>query len=254
MAAALGGHAEVLRELADAGADLSAKDRRGWTALTHAASSTKTEAVKMLVDRGAGASVEERALLLGSTYVNAYYVSNDAGLLSLAAAEFERVLDRDPSNAPALLWMGAVDYLRWDPAPTREQFRRASAMLRKSAGLGSDDPVLQYWVAAVNSIFVTRSKSLERKEAADILDEGIEFGRKAVMLDPEYSSAMAYLRVLYAQRADRADSPAERERFANLSEAAAQDVLRSGNRPPRPNDQFSRPSPPAAPSLPVVSR
>lgn len=254
MAAALAGHSEVIRELAAAGADLNAKDNRGWTALTHAASSTKTAAVKMLIDRGAGVSAEERRIFLGGTYVNEYYVSNDASLLNLAAAEFQRVLDANPSSAAALLWMGGVNYLRWDPSPSIEQFRKANTMLVKSANLGSNDPVLQYWVGAVNSTFVTRSKGLGGKEASDILDEGIEYARKAIALDPAYSSAMAYLSVLYAQRADRADSANERRRFLELSEAAAQDVLRSGNRPPRPNDQFSRPSPPAAPSLPVAAR
>jgi hypothetical protein len=127
-------------------------------------------------------------------------------------------------------------------------------MLVKAAGLGADDAVLQYWVAAISSIFVTRSRNLGGKEAAGILDTGIEFARKAVALDPEYSSAFAFLSVLYAQRADRADSVGEREQFVRLSEAAAGDVVRSGNRPPRPNDQFSRPSPPAAPILPTIAR
>lgn len=253
MAAALGGHPEVVRTLVSAGAQVNGKDNRGWTALTYAASSTNTSTVRALVDSGAGANPEERFIMMGSTYVNEYYASNKAGLLDLATTEFQSVLDADSDNVSALLWMGAVEFLRWGETPGVEQFRKANALLRKSAELDPNDAQRHYWVAATNSIFVSRATGLSLTESAAILNEGIDHARKAIALDSTYSSAMAYLSVLYRQRAERASDSEERSRFLTLSRAAAQDVVKSGSRPPRPNDQFSRPSAPGPPELPPAT-
>jgi ankyrin repeat protein len=254
MAAALGGHPDVARALLAAGAQVNLKDNRGWTALTYAAASTKTSTVRALVESGAGANREERLLMMGSTYVNEYYASNETGLLDLAANEFQAVLTADSDNVSALLWMGAVEFLRWGETPGLEQFRKANSLLRRSAELDPNDAQRHYWVAATNSIFASRATKLPESESAIILNEGIEHARKAIALDPTFSSAMAYLSILYRQRADRAADMGERSRFLALSQAAAEDVVKSGNRPPRPNDQFSRPSAPPPPELPSIAR
>jgi ankyrin repeat protein len=254
MAAALGGHPEVVRTLVAAGAQVNRKDSRGWTALTYAAASTKTSTVRALVDGGAGANIEERLIMMGSTYVNEYYASNEARLLDLATTEFQSVLAANSENVSALLWMGAVEFLRWGETPSLEQFRKANSLLRRSADLDPNDAQRHYWVAATNSIFASRATGLTETESAAILNEGIDHARKAIAVDPTYSSAMAYLSLLYKQRADRAFDIGERSRFLMLSQAAADDVVKSGNRPPPPNDQFSRPAAPPPPELPPIAQ
>jgi hypothetical protein len=248
MAAALGGHADVIRVLIDAGAELSAKDSGGRTALAHAASSVKTEAVKALVDSGAAGEKEGR-IVMGTTYVNEYYVSNASGLLEQAAAEFQRSLDADPQNAAALEWMGAIEILRWSDNPTFQQFSRANSFLKKAVALDDQDPVRHYWIAATSWKFASGAKIASNAEVLAILDDGIEHARKAIELDPMYSSAMAYLSLLYQARAERTLDVTERTRFLKLSNTADDDVMKSGNRPPRPNDQFSRPAAPPPPQL-----
>lgn len=248
MAAALGGHAEVIRALIDAGAELNAKDNGGRTALAHAASSVKTEAVQALAAAGAAGEKEGR-ILIGTTYVNEYYVSNASGLLEKAAAEFQRVIDADPQNAAAFEWMGAIEILRWRENPTFERFSRANSFLKKSASLDDGDPVRHYWVAAAAWEFASRANAGSNTEISAILDTGIEHARKAIELDPEYSSAMGYLSLLYKARSDRTLDVTERSRFLDLSRTAAEDVVKFGNRPPRPSDQFSRPSAPPPPQL-----
>jgi len=248
MAAALGGHADVIRVLVDAGAELSAKDSGGRTALTHAASSVKTEAVKALIAAGA-AGEKEGHIVMGTTYVNEYYVSNATSLLEQAAAEFQRSLDADPQNAVALEWMGAIEILRWSDNPSLQQFSRANSFLKKAVALDAKDPVRHYWLSAASWKFASGAKTASNAEISAILDEGIEHARKAIELDPKYSSAMAYLSLLYRARADRTLDAAERTRLLKLSNTASEDMVKSGNRPPRPNDQFSRPSAPPPPQL-----
>lgn len=248
MAAALGGHADVIRALIDGGAELNAKDSSGRTALAHAAASVKTEAVKVLVAAGAAGEKEGR-IVMGTTYVNEYYVSNASGLLDQAAAEFQRSLDVDPQNAAALEWMGAIEILRWGDNPTFQQFSRADSLLKKAAALDAKDPVRHYWIAATSWKFASGARTTSNAEISAILDDGIEHARKAIELDPMYSSAMGFLSLLYRARADRTLDVMERTRFLKLSDIAAEDVVKSGNRPPRPNDQFSRPAAPPPPQL-----
>ena len=253
MAAALGGHVDVIRALVDAGADLNAKDRGGRTALAHAGSSTKTSAVKaLLASRGAGD--RESHLVLGTTFVNEYYSSNAAGLLESAAAEFQAVLDSDPANLAALEWMGAIEILQWGDVPGLKQFQRANSFLKKAVTIDAKAADRHYWIAATNWMFASRAKNASPAEIAAILDEGVEHARKAIELDPVYSAAMGYLSLLYRQQAETAPNGKERTRFLKLAETAAQDVLKSGNRPPRPNDQFSRPAAPPPPQLEPIPR
>jgi hypothetical protein len=102
-------------------------------------------------------------------------------------------------------------------------------------------------------LFVARAKGLSDAEAAKIVDQGIEYARKTIALDPLDSFAMTYLSFLYEQREARESDTTERARWRDLAERAARDALKS-NRPPRPNDQFSRPAAPPASALPPASR
>jgi len=242
MGAALGGHTEAVNALLEAGANPNIKDAKGWTALTHARASANSGTVRTLLGKTAGLSARDRNLVLGGVYVNEYYASNDPKLLDLAAAEFQQVLNSQPQDAAALEWLGAIEFLRWGEAPSLEQFRKAAALLRKSADLDPKDPDRQYWLAAMSSIFITRGKGAATAEITAIVEEGILRAEKAIELDPEFSDALDHLSVLYRRKgdgtaADAAHSKAERIR------------QQRGNRPSRFNDQFSRPAVPAAPKL-----
>src|SRR6185436_7500551 len=103
-------------------------------------------------------SPEERNIAVGGTYLNEYYSSNDAKLLELGAAEFQKVLNSQPQNLEALEWMGAIEFLRWSKPPTLDQFRKAAAYFNKSAELDPKDPDRHCWLAATSSTFLSNTK------------------------------------------------------------------------------------------------
>jgi ankyrin repeat protein len=242
MQAALGGHTAVVRTLLEAGANSNLKDSKGWIALTHARASANPETVRLLLDKATDLRPQERSLILGGVYLNEYYSSNANGLLDLAAVEFQKALAAQPQNTDVLEWMGAVEFLRWDEAPTIEQFRKATTFLKKSVELDAKDPDRHYWMAALSSIFSSRGKGGSASETAAIVDQGIEHAKKAIELDPEFADAMDHLSVLYRRKGDTA--------AADAAHSGAERIrLRRGNRPSRFNDQFSRPAVPPAPKL-----
>jgi ankyrin repeat protein len=242
MGASLGGHTEVVRMLLGAGANPNLKDSKGWIALTHARASANPDTVRLLLAEAKDLSSQERSLILGGVYLNEYYSSNESRLLDLAAAEFQNVLNAQPQNPSVLEWMGAVEVLRWDEAPTIEQFRKATTFLEKSVELDANDPDRHYWMAAVSSIFSSRGKGGSGSEIASIVDQGIEHAEKAIELDPEFADAMDHLSVLYRRKGDKT--------AADTAHANAERIrVRRGNRPSRFNDQFSRPAVPPAPKL-----
>ena len=243
MGAALGGHTDIVRALLAGGARVNMRDGKGWTALIHAAASTNSATVLALLASGANVSPQERALVLGGTYVNEYYSSNEPRLLELASAEFQRVLSSAPDNLAALQWMAAIDVLRWNESLTLQQYRKTNALLKKTLTLNPQELERYYWIAATNSMFVSQGKGATAAEYAAILDEGIEHIRKAITANPQYWEALAYLTTLYRQKGDIA-----------ASDAVSQDAIRARDanlsRPSRPTDQFSTPAPPPPPALP----
>ena len=253
MGAALGGHAEAVQVLLGAGADVSARDVKGWTALTYARTSVSSPTVRMLLDKDPSVSPQDRSLDLGGVYLNEYYSSNEAGLVDLAAAEFQKALNIQPRNAAALEWMGAVEFLRWDNAPSFEQFKKASGLLAQSADLDPKDPDRHYWIAAVSSIFASRQNGAPVADIAAILDQGIEHAKKAIELDPQFADGMDHLSVLYRLKSERTGSSAEKDQLEKLADSVHQDALRIraqlGGRPSRFRDQFSRPALPPAPKM-----
>jgi tetratricopeptide (TPR) repeat protein len=233
MGAALGGHTAVVELLLKAGAPLAPHDKRGWTALTYARASANSATVGVILDKASDISAIDRSIALGGTYVNEFYSSNDSKLLNLAAAEFQKVLNVQPDNPTALEWMAAIEFMRWSDPPTEEQFRKANALLTKSAALDPKDPDRHYWIAAIDAIFAT-------PEMPSILDEGIEHAKQAIGLDPQFADAMDYLSLLYRKKGDKARADAARQDAASIRE-------RRGNRPSRFSDQFSRPALPPPP-------
>ena len=242
MGTALGGHTDVAAALLEAGANSSLKDAKGWTALTHARASANPATIRLLLGKATDLSPQERGLILGSAYLNEYYSSNEIKLLDLGAVEFQKVVDAQPQNAAALEWLGAVEFLRWGDAPTLEQFKKAATPLRRSVELDSKDPDRHYWIAAISSIFVARGKGGVAADVAAIVDDGIEHGRRAIELDPEFADAMDHLSVLYRRKGENQAADTAHANAIRIRE-------RRGNRPSRFNDQFSRPAVPPAPNL-----
>jgi tetratricopeptide (TPR) repeat protein len=203
----------------------------------------------MILAKAPDLPAEERSIALGGTYLNEYYSSNEPALLEMAAEEFQKVLKTQPQNVEALEWMGAVEFLRWSKPPTLEQFRKASAFLKRSVDLDPKDPDRHCWIAAIAAVFSSTGKGASIVETAAMLEDGILHAKKAIELDPQFADAMDQLSSLYRRKAVLMAS--ERTQLEKLADTARQDAQRvrqrTGNRPSRFNDQFSRPALPPAP-------
>jgi tetratricopeptide (TPR) repeat protein len=160
-----------------------------------------------------------------------------------AVEEFKEVLDRDPNNLSAIDGIGAILYsvagTPFDPV----KFEESKSYHQKHILMKPDDPEPYYWVGAIDwGIAFHANKSLReehnrlkpnkikgsepmptalaaqfREQQGRVVDEGIENLTKAMELHPEYADAMAYLNLLYRQKAEM--EPTEELREADVKTA-----------------------------------
>ncbi len=304
MFAAWDGHTASVQALLAAGADVNAKNETGETALMRAAGNGHTAAVKALLAKAAAVDAKQAHLALGSAYVNQYlsrqslYKTQDwrDTLREQATAEFQKVLDMDPNNLAALEWMGQVEYRRFGDNRDRKHFEKAKSFFKKCIQLHPNELEPYYWLADINWVTADIANGSMRKDhnakASEqlkeevplpeplrqefvsqygaVVDEGIEVMNKVLELHPEDWEAIAYLNLLYGQKADQAGTSAEREKLLGMADAAYEKaenlkqekggdalfLLNFQQNPFRPSRLFWWPPPPPPPpppqSIPVT--
>ncbi len=141
-----------------------------------------------------------------------------------AITAFEDVLDHDPSNQTAIASIALLYY-------NMKNFDKAKEYQRKRLELSPQDPEPYYWIGLINwAIAYPRAQQVRKdlnlmmprdparpdilppipakqqaeleKANAPLVEEGIEALTKAIELKPNDDSAMAYLNLLYRQRAE----------------------------------------------------
>jgi hypothetical protein len=160
-----------------------------------------------------------------------------------AIAEFKDILDKDPSNLPAIDGIGSIMYAMGSSPYDEAQIAESKTYHQKHIELKPDDPEPYYWVGVIDWDLAFRTNremrddynkkakkpiketdplppavatAFQQKRGADV-DEGIAQIQKAVGLKPDYDDAMAYLNLLYRQKADMETSEAARN--ADLDQA-----------------------------------
>ena len=167
-----------------------------------------------------------------------------------AIQEFKEVLDADPSNLTAIDGIGSMLYQMggtpYDPKKFEESKKYHEMHIRLKPG----DPEPYYWIGLIDwSLAYRGNKQLRadynakgKKPVKDddpmppavrdefqskfgpIVDEGVTDLKKAIDLRPDYDDAMAYLNLLYRQKADLESDTEARNNDIKLADELVEKV------------------------------
>jgi tetratricopeptide (TPR) repeat protein len=145
-----------------------------------------------------------------------------------AITEFKTILDKDPNNLSALDGVGSILYNMAGTPFDEGKMQESKTYHEKHISLKSDDPEPYYWVGVIDWSLAYRGNKDMREEFnstakktikdsdpmppplasqfgskyGQTADEGIMDLQKAIQIKPDYDDAMAYLNLLYRQKAD----------------------------------------------------
>jgi tetratricopeptide (TPR) repeat protein len=192
-------------------------------------------------------------MYLATAFVSQYIPGVDSpdNLRSAQEAidEYQRVIDANPAREQKVNSAKGIAYLylnmkKWDDA--KKYYRMAS-------DLDPNDPEPYYsvgvidWTACYQPRMEERAKlgmkpeehlnakNKDQKKACDelkvqngpVIQEGIDTLNKAIQLRPDYDDAMAYMNLMYRERADiECDDPAAREEDLKTADHWVDETLR----------------------------
>jgi len=168
-------------------------------------------------------------LYLATAYAQQYIPGADTEdnnrMAQQAIDQYKAVLERDPKNVNSVKGIAYL-YLQM------KKFEDAKQYYRKASELDPNDPEAYYsigvidWTQSYQPRMEERSKlglkpeeplkdkkvcNALRQKVQDIIQDGISMLEKALQLRPDYDDAMAYMNLLYRERADlQCDNPSAR--------------------------------------------
>lgn len=179
-------------------------------------------------------------LYLATAYMSQYIPGADSpennAYAEQAANHFKIILEADPKNTSALKSLASLAFQRTNGMPTMadkmKQFDVAAEWYKKLAIADPNEKEAFYslgvvawskfypaWMEARTKLGMKpeapgpikdkKVKESLKSEYTEIIAEGIKNLEKALEIDKEYDDAMAYVNLLYRERADIADSEAE---------------------------------------------
>jgi tetratricopeptide (TPR) repeat protein len=154
-----------------------------------------------------------------------------------AISEFKAILEKDPNNLSALDGIGSILYNMAGTPFDASKMQDSKTYHEKHISLKSDDPEPYYWVGVIDWSLSYRGNKDAREEYnstakktikdsdpmpaplatqfnqkfGQTVDEGITDLKKAIEIKPDYDDAMAYLNLLYRQKADMETSAETRD-------------------------------------------
>lgn len=165
-------------------------------------------------------------LYLATAYMSQYIPGADSPdnnrMAQIAHEEFLRVLEKDPTNSIALASIASLYF-------HQKKFNESEEWFKKLIAAHPDNKEAYYtlgviaWTRTFQKRMTARAemgmkpedpgplkdrkvREKLRAENLPIIEEGLKYLQKAVELDPEYDDAMAYLNLLYRERADLQDT------------------------------------------------
>jgi tetratricopeptide (TPR) repeat protein len=154
-----------------------------------------------------------------------------------AISEYKEVLATDPNNLSAIDGIGAILYNMGGTPFDAKKLEDSKEYHLKHIQIKPDDPESYYWIGVIDwSLAYRANKDMRadynnkgkkpvkdtdampaalatdfRAKQGAIVDEGIQNLQKAIQLKPDYDDAMAYLNLLYRQKADMETDPKARD-------------------------------------------
>ncbi|HOL72226.1 MAG TPA: tetratricopeptide repeat protein [Bryobacteraceae bacterium] len=125
----------------------------------------------------------------------------DAKMAKLDEARewYLKLVDVSPSNKEAYYSLGVIAWAKWYPA---------FAAARSKAGMKPEDP---------GPLKDKKAREELREKYWTMIEEGLQNLNKALEIDSNYDEAMAYINLLYRQRADLAEN--QKDYQADIAEA-----------------------------------
>ncbi len=156
-----------------------------------------------------------------------------------AIEQFKMVLQTDPKNVNAIDGIGSMLFNMGSSPYNEQKLVESKQWHQKHIQLDPSDPQPYYWIGVIDwtlayhanqEMRIDYNKNLPRRakplqgtmplppklrdqfasKYQDTVDEGIQVLQKAMQLRQDYTDAMAYLNLLYRQKADMVASPEER--------------------------------------------
>ena len=192
---------------------------------------------------GLDPSLLNAKLYLATAYYNQYIPSGESPenlkIAHQAIDAFEDVLKADPNNSNAIASIAQLYYYM-------KQFDKAKEYQRRLMEIEPNNPVPYYWIGVLDWAmcfpraqqmrkdlkiefpkdpnnpsslppFPAKARAELEKENGPLVKEGVEVLEKAIQLKPNDFETMAYLNLMYRQKADLESDPAARE--ADLKQA-----------------------------------
>jgi tetratricopeptide (TPR) repeat protein len=145
-----------------------------------------------------------------------------------AIDEYKNILASDPNNLTAIDGIGSILFNMGSQPYDADMLAESKSYHQKHIALKPDDPESYYWVGVIDWALAyhanraarddynkTAKKPLKEDDPlppkireefgskyASVVDEGMTQLQKAISLRPDYDDAMAYLNLLYRQKAD----------------------------------------------------
>lgn len=168
-----------------------------------------------------------------------------------AIEEFQDVLKSDPANLNAIDGIGSILFQMSGSPFDEKRMAESRSYHEKHIQLDPTAKEPYYWVGVINWTLSYRANAGLRKawneanprklvkdeqpmpekvraefqeKYGAIIEDGIKQLKQAIVVAPDYEDAMAYLNLLYRQRADMSITPQEREEFLTLADALVDKV------------------------------
>lgn len=183
-----------------------------------------------------------------------------------ALAEYREVLDSDPNNLTAIDGIGGLLYnMAGGPPFDPKKMEESKTYHEKHIQIQSSDPEPYYWIGVIDWSLAFRGNREVREEYnktarktitesdpmpatlatqfstkyGATVDEGMTNLKTAIEKKPDYDDAMAYLNLLYRQKADMETSADERDKDVRMANDLVEKVRvikqqRMLNPPPAP--------------------